>query len=73
MPHTKTRNEHDLGLLTYGEIARATTLSKSTVGRLVRSGQLKSVRFGPRSVRVAEDVLEEFLRQSGLHDDGDHA
>ncbi len=56
-------------MLTYAEVATATAVSKATVGRMVRSGRLKSVRFGPRSVRVPAEALKAFLMQGGTRDD----
>ncbi len=55
--------------MTYAEVAIATAVSKATVGRMVRSGRLESVRFGPRSVRVPAEALEVFLMQGGTRDD----
>jgi excisionase family DNA binding protein len=40
------------GLLTIGETARVTHLSKSSVRRLVARGELDAVRLGERSVRI---------------------
>ena len=40
------------GLLTIGEAAEATYLSKSTVRRKIAAGEIEAVRLGERSVRV---------------------
>ncbi len=70
----KLRTERNGGLLTYAQVSQATGFSRATIGRLVRSGELGSVRFGPRSVRVPADVLQTFLVQGGIRDDrGDDA
>lgn len=49
--------------LTVEEVAAAMRVSKMTVYRLLRSGELPGVRVG-RSFRVPQDALEAYLRSS---------
>ena len=48
-------------LMRLSEAARQFDLSVSTIRRLIRSGQLPSVRPSARSVRIAEDDLRTYL------------
>ena len=68
MPLTKEKHDYP-PTLTYEEVAHRAGVSKSTVGRLVRSGRLAAVRFGPRSIRVSEHALERFMQAGGIGDD----
>ncbi len=49
--------------LTVAEVAETMRVSKMTVYRLARSGDLPAVRVG-RSYRVPQDALEAFLASS---------
>lgn len=52
-----------LKFLTVAEIATLMRVSKMTVYRLIRSGELESVRVG-RSFRVAEQAVTRYLRNA---------
>ena len=52
-----------LRYLTVAEVAETMRVSKMTVYRLTRSGELPAVRVG-RSYRVPQDALESFLASS---------
>ncbi len=52
-----------LRYLTVAEVAETMRVSKMTVYRLTRSGELPAVRVG-RSYRVPQDALEAFLASS---------
>lgn len=43
------------------QVAAILGVSRSTVLRVVRTGQLACVRVGPRTIRVSVDELERFL------------
>jgi len=47
-------------LLTVAEVATVMRVSRMTVYRLIRRGQLKAIRVG-RNYRVREDDLSEYL------------
>lgn len=53
--------EEALDLLTVKEVAVRLRLSKATVGRLIRSGELESVTIG-RARRVAPEAVAAFKR-----------
>jgi excisionase family DNA binding protein len=63
--------EESLDLLTVEEVATRLRLSKVTVGRLIKSGELEAVRIG-RSRRVAPEAVAEYksrLRAAAQHPD----
>lgn len=53
-------------MLSYTEVGEALGVSTSTVSRMVTGGVLPAVRSGRRSVRIAPDALEKFVRQGGI-------
>lgn len=58
--------DHDRELeqvMTVVEVAAALRVSRATVYRLVRAGELPGMRVG-KSVRVARRVVEEFMHGS---------
>ena len=61
-----------LRYLTVAEVAETMRVSKMTVYRLARSGDLPAVRVG-RSYRVPQDALDDFLASSpaALGEQGD--
>ncbi len=63
------------GLLTLGETAARLGLSRSSVYRKVRSGELPAVRLGRRgtSLRVRPEALERWISEHALaasHEEG---
>ena len=54
-----------LRYLTVAEVAETMRVSKMTVYRLVRGGELPAVRVG-RSFRVPQDALEAYLAASSF-------
>lgn len=52
--------------LTVAEVAETMRVSKMTVYRLTRSGELPAVRVG-RSYRVPQDALDTYLASNALH------
>lgn len=50
-------------LLTVDEVAAIMHVSRMTVYRAVRSGELRAKHFG-RTIRVPQSALEEYLRES---------
>ncbi len=48
-------------LLTVPEAARILRLGRSATYALVASGELASVRIGPRAVRIRAEALEQFI------------
>ncbi|NYE95549.1 excisionase family DNA binding protein [Psychromicrobium silvestre] len=55
----------DVRFLTVAEVADVMRVSKMTVYRMIRSGELPAVQFG-RSYRVPENAVNEHLRSVGL-------
>lgn len=55
--------EQESGYLTVAEIAVALKLSKMTVYRMIRSGELPAAQFG-KSLRIAERAFSEYLKRS---------
>lgn len=55
MPERKT-------FYTLDEVAELLGVSRTTVGRLVRSGKLRVARLGQRTVRVSAEALGEFIK-----------
>ena len=49
--------------LTASEVAERMRVSKMTVYRLIRAGQMDAVRIG-RGYRVREDALEKYIQAS---------
>jgi excisionase family DNA binding protein len=54
-------------LLTVAEVANVIRVSRMTVYRLIRRGQLKAIRVG-RNYRVAEDDLTRYLEAQAVTD-----
>jgi excisionase family DNA binding protein len=54
-------------LLTVAEVANLMRVSRMTVYRLIRRGQLKAVRVG-RNYRVREDDLSAYLESSAVNE-----
>jgi excisionase family DNA binding protein len=49
-------------LLVVAEVAKALRISKPTVYRLIRHGELAAIRLGPRGTRVREAAVLAYLR-----------
>ena len=56
-------------LLTVAEVANVIRVSRMTVYRLIRRGQLKAIRVG-RNYRVREDDLNDYLEAQAVTDIG---
>jgi excisionase family DNA binding protein len=54
-------------LLTVAEVANVIRVSRMTVYRLIRRGQLKAIRVG-RNYRVREDDLNAYLEAQAVTD-----
>jgi excisionase family DNA binding protein len=54
-------------LLTVAEVANVIRVSRMTVYRLIRRGQLKAIRVG-RNYRVREDDLNDYLEAQAVTD-----
>ena len=52
-------------LLRVDRACQVLDISRARFYELVRSGELKTVRLGPRGVRVHADDLERFIRALG--------
>ena len=52
-------------LLSRDEVAGVLGVSPATVGRLVRAGELESVKVGPRLVRIKAESLKAYLSRQG--------
>jgi excisionase family DNA binding protein len=51
--------------MTIDQVAKTLTVHKVTVNRLIKSGKLKAIKVN-RAIRVAEDSLEEFIKDNAL-------
>jgi excisionase family DNA binding protein len=47
--------------MTIDQVAETLTVHRATVNRLIKLGRLKAIKIN-RSVRIAEDSLEEFIK-----------
>ncbi len=52
-------------LLTVPEVAEWARVHPKTVYRWIRDGKLEAIQFGPRTFRVPEDAIGNFLNKSG--------
>lgn len=50
-------------LFTITEAQEQLKLSRSTIARLLASGDLRSIKIGERSRRITEDEFERFIRE----------
>ncbi len=55
-------------LLTVLEVAEWARVHPKTVYRWIREGRLEAIQFGPRTFRVPEDAVSQFLRKCGYGD-----
>ena len=51
--------------MTIDQVAETLTIHKATINRLIKSGKLKAIKVN-RSVRIAEDSLEDFIKVNSL-------
>ena len=54
-------------LLTVPEIAGWARVHPKTVLRWIKDGRLEAIQFGPRTFRIPEDAVGQFLHQVGLN------
>jgi excisionase family DNA binding protein len=54
-------------LLKGGDVARLLGISRSLAYRMMRSGEIQSIRFG-RTIRVRPEALEKFLQERTISD-----
>ena len=52
-------------LLTVPEVAEWARVHPKTVYRWIKEGRLEAIQFGPRTYRIPEDAVSQFLRQVG--------
>jgi excisionase family DNA binding protein len=52
-------------LLTVLEVAQWARVHPKTVYRWIREGKLEAIQFGPRTFRIPEDAVGQFLRLTG--------
>lgn len=50
-----------VALLDYGAVAKLLGLSVRQIAHLVKSGRLRAVRMGPRSVRFTVQDVQDFI------------
>ena len=50
-----------LEYLTIAEVAEILHISKQKVSLIIKSGELKAIKLGPRSRRIAKASLEEYI------------
>ncbi len=51
--------------MTVLEVAEWARVHPKTVYRWIREGRLEAIQFGPRTFRVPEDAIAQFLRLTG--------
>ena len=56
-------------LLTSEQVCRELGVSRVTLWRLIRDGELKSIRVGRRCVRIARDELTAFVGRAQADQD----
>jgi excisionase family DNA binding protein len=52
-------------LLTVPEVAEWARVHPKTVYRWIKEGRLEAIQFGPRTYRIPEDAVGQFLKQVG--------
>jgi excisionase family DNA binding protein len=52
-------------LLTVPELAEWARVHPKTIYRWIKEGRLEAIQFGPRTFRIPEDAVGQFLRQVG--------
>jgi excisionase family DNA binding protein len=52
-------------LLTVPEVAEWARVHPKTVYRWIKEGRLEAIQFGPRTYRIPEDAVSQFLHQVG--------
>ncbi len=65
IPQIGTWNARNL--LTVPEVAEWARVHPKTVYRWIREGRLEAIQFGPRTYRIPEDGIRQFLLKAG-HD-----
>jgi len=50
-------------LLTVPEVAEWARVHPKTIYRWIKEGRLEAIQFGPRTFRIPEDAVSQFLRQ----------
>ena len=56
----------DLELYTPNEVAKVLGVSYDTILSLIKKGKLKSIRIGPRLIRIKKSSVEELLNETNL-------
>ena len=54
-------------LLTVPEVAEWARVHPKTVLRWIKDGRLEAIQFGPRTFRIPEDAVSQFLNQVGYN------
>jgi excisionase family DNA binding protein len=62
-PYIPSSFTDDLDLMTIEEVAIKLKVDKSTVYKMIRKGEMRSIHFG-RSVRIMRRDLAEFIEQN---------
>ena len=60
------------GLYTLTEVAKLLSVSRSTVNRLIRQGDLEVVRIGYRTVRVTAQAVDQFIESKSTRRTSNH-
>ena len=56
----------DLELYTPNEVAKVLGVSYDTILNLVKKGKLKSIRIGPRLIRIKKSSVEELINETKI-------
>ena len=59
----------DLELYTPNEVAKVLGVSYDTILSLIKKGKLKSIRIGPRLIRIKKSSVEELLNETNFGND----
>lgn len=60
-PGSTTATDEDVRLLTPKEVAELTQISRTNVYALIASGEIPSMRFGKRDIRVPRAGLRRYI------------
>jgi excisionase family DNA binding protein len=68
LPPLDTWNARNL--LTVLEVAEWARVHPKTVYRWIKDGKLEAIQFGPRTFRIPEDAIGQFLNKNGYSKSG---
>lgn len=57
--------------MSVNEVAETLSVNRTTVSRLIKSGKLHAIKVNT-AVRIAEDSLQDFVRQNSINENKDN-